>query len=302
MDEQKPLLDDKKREIVEKLFSGKENLPTLPSIFGEFNTMMNSPSVSPRKMAELIRKDQSMVSKIIKLCNIAAHGKRENITDITSAVAYLGLNKLKRVVLEISLTRMFTFGPSHIPDFSPIVFWEHSLGTAFFCELLAKSLGFTQNENFYLAGLMHDVGKKMMYHCHPDMFEEVVFNQINDGIKDYEAEQADLGIDHADIGVFFTEKWRFHKDIIQAVAHHHTLQESEADEITAVVYLANLFAKTADLCFPWEERAIDISSSPMWDRAIAKSKTDVDTDKLTLSLMDAAPQIKLTVASLLGEK
>lgn len=301
MAEEKPLLDDKKRDIIDGLFSGKESLPTLPAIFGEFNTMMSSPSVSPRKMAMLIKKDQSMVSKIIKLCNIAAHGKRENITDITSAVAYLGLNKLKRVVLEISLTRMFTFGPSHIPDFNPIVFWEHSLGTAFFAEMLGKSLGFGTDENFYLAGLMHDVGKKMLYHCHPETFEEIVFNQINDGVKDYEAEREELEIDHADIGVFFAEKWRFHPSIIKAVAYHHTLEESDADEVTAIVFLANLFAKTADLCFPWEERAINIAKSPVWDRALAKAKNEVDPDKLTLSLMDSSPQIKNTVASLLGK-
>ncbi len=295
-------MDDKKLEIIEKMFSGKENLPTLPSIFGEFNVMINSPSVSPRKIAALIKKDQSMVIKIIKLCNIALHGKREEIGDIANAVAYLGLNKLKRIVLEISLTRMFTFGPSHIPDFNPIVFWEHSLGTAFFSELLARSLDFPQNENFYLAGLMHDVGKKMLYNCFPETFEEVVFNQINDGIKDYEAEMEYLGVDHADIGAFFAEKWRFNENIIKAIENHHRIDETEPDDVTIVVYLANLYSKTADLCFPWEERSVNVAKSPTWDKVRAMTKSEVDSDKLTLMLVDATPQIKLTVASLLGEK
>jgi len=295
-------MEDNKRESIDKLFAGTEKLPTLPTIFGEFNTMMNSPSVSPRKLAALIKKDQGMVVKIIKMCNVALHGKRESINDITSAVAYLGLYKLKRVVLEISLTRMFSFGPSHIPDFDPIVFWEHSLGTAYFAELLAQSLKFPENENFYLGGLMHDVGKKMLYNCHPESFEDIVFNQINDGIKDYESEREYLGgIDHTDIGAFFAEKWRFSQPIINAIAYHHRIEEEEADELAMVVYLANLFAKTADLCFPWEDRSIAIATSPVWEKVLAKSKAEVDVDKLTLTLVDSTPQIKTTVNSLLGK-
>jgi putative nucleotidyltransferase with HDIG domain len=263
---------------------------------------MNTPSVSPRKVAELIKKDQGMVAKIVKFSNIVLYGKREEIRDITSAVTYLGLNRLKRIVLEISLTRMFTFGPSHIPDFDPVSFWEHSLGTAFFSELLAKSLNFTQYEDFYLAGLMHDVGKKMLYHCYPDHFEEIVFNQINEGIPGYQAEKEVLGVDHTDIGVFFADKWRFNRTIVDAIRNHHTPGESESEEVTLVVYLANLFAKTADLCFPWEDRAIDIARLPVWDKVLAISQADVDPDKLTLQLVDATPQIKLTVTSLLGEK
>lgn len=295
-------MDDKKREAIDKLFSGTEKLPTLPTIFGEFNAMMNSPSVSPRKLAALIKKDQGMVVKIIKMCNVALHGKREAINDITSAVAYLGLNKLKRVVLEISLTRMFSFGPSHIPDFDPIVFWEHSLGTAFFADMLAQSLKFPLNENFYLAGLMHDVGKKMLYNCHPESFEDIVFNQINDGIDDYVAEQEYLdGVDHTDIGAFFAEKWRFDQTIINAIAFHHRINDEDADEVALIVYLANLFAKTADLCFPWEDRSINIATVPAWDKVLAKSSADVDVDKLTLTLVDSTPQIKTTVNSLLGK-
>lgn len=295
-------MDEKKENIINQLFTGKEDLTSLPSLFGEFIVLMNTPSVSSRKVAELIKKDQGMVAKIVKLSNIVLHGKREEIKDISSAVTYLGLNQLKRIVLEISLARMFTFGPSHIPDFDPISFWEHSMGTAFFSELLAKSLDFAQDEDFYLAGLMHDVGKKMLYHCCPDHFEEIVFNRINEGIPGYRAEKELLGVDHTDIGVFFADKWRFNRTIVDAIGNHHTLDESESEEVTLVVYLANLFAKTADLCFPWEDRSIDIARLPVWDKVLAISKAVVDPDKLTLQLVDATPQIKLTVTSLLGEK
>ncbi|MCP5048686.1 MAG: HDOD domain-containing protein [bacterium] len=295
-------MDAEKEKILNNLFSGDENLPTLPTIFNEFNALMKSDFVSPRKLAMLIKQDQSMVIKVISLCNVALHGKREDITDITNAVAYLGLNKLKRIILQICLSRMFTFGNIDIPDFNPIVFWEHSLGTAYFAEILAKSLNFPPNENFYLGGLMHDVGKNMLYTCHPEDFEECVFNQTNEGIPNYEAEKEVLGVDHTDIGAFFTKKWRLNQTIINAVQNHHTLVESDHYEVTLVVHLANLFAKTAELCFPWEDRSIDISKSPAWEKVQAMSKTSIDPDKLTLMLFDATPEIRATVQSLLSKK
>lgn len=291
-----------KTKILNELFSGGENLPSLPTIFGEFNVLINSPAVSPRKVATLIKKDIGMVSKVVKLSNIALHGKREDINDITNAVTYLGLDKLKRLMLQISLSRLFTFGKSEIPDFNPITFWEHSLGTAYFAEMLAASLKFPADENFYLGGLMHDVGKKMLYRCYPEEFEEIVFNEINDGITDLESEVDVLGIDHTDIGAFFADKWRFNKILVDAVKNHHSLEPSEDDSVTLVVHLANLFAKTAELCFPWEDRSYNIADSPAWEKVLALSKTDVDVDKLTLQLFDATPDIKMTVASLLSEK
>jgi putative nucleotidyltransferase with HDIG domain len=295
-------MNPEKLKKLNNLFSGRENLPTLPTIFNEFNALMKSDFVSPKKLAMLIKRDQSMVIKVISLTNVALHGKRENITDISNAVAYLGLNKLKRLILQICLSRMFTFGSVDIPDFNPVAFWEHALGTAYFAEILAKSLNFPPNENFYLGGLMHDVGKNMLYTCYPHEFEEIVFNQTNDGIPDYEAEMEVLGVDHTDIGAFFTEQWRMDPAIIAAVRDHHTLNESEHNEVTLIVHLANLFAKTAELCFPWEDRSIDIKKSPAWEKVLSMSKTQVDPDKLTLMLFDATPEIRNTVQSLIGKK
>lgn len=296
-------MDEEKEKRLDELFTGKEEVPTLPSIFNEFNALMSSGFVSPRKLATLIKKDQGMVVKIIRLCNVATHGKREEITDITSAVNYLGQNQLKRVVLKIALSRMFTFGPSEIPDFDPVSLWEHALGTAYFSEILGKNLGFPPNEDFYMAGLMHDVGKKMIYHCYPMEFEEIVFNQINDGISDRESEMDVLGgVDHTDIGAFFAKKWKFSADVVDAIQNHHTVSDDTDNKVTLIVYLANLFAKTAELCFPWDDRSHDIAKSKVWDQIIALAKSDVDPDKLTLMLFDATSEIKAMVKSLLSPK
>ena len=297
-------MDENKKEIIKHLFSGQEKLPTLPTIFGEFNALMASPSVSPRKVAALIKKDQSLIVRIISLCNVALYSKRETIKDITSAVAYLGLENLKKMILQISLSNMFKFGPTEIPDFSPITFWEHSLGTAHFSELIAKLLNFKPNENYYISGLMHDVGKKLIYQCYPDLFEEIVFNQINDDIKDYDSERDVLGVDHTDIGAFFADTWRFNNTVSDAIQNHHSLAESKSNVVTLIVHLANKFAKKADLCFPWDDRDEKIEDSMAWEKimTLTQGNLEIDVDKITLTLIDATTAIKNNVNSLLQKK
>ncbi|MCP4218901.1 MAG: HDOD domain-containing protein, partial [bacterium] len=107
-----------------------------------------------------------------------------------------------------------------------------------------------------------------------------------------------LGVDHTDIGAFFAKQWKFNDDTVEAIQHHHNITD-EVGEVTLIVYLANLFAKTAELCFPWDDRSVDIAKSPAWEKILTKSEAEVDPDKLTLLLFDATPEIRATVTSLL---
>ena len=56
-----------KQKILNRLFSGNRQLPTLPVLFGELNKMLENPFTSNKKISELLMKDQSMVAKILKL-------------------------------------------------------------------------------------------------------------------------------------------------------------------------------------------------------------------------------------------
>jgi HD-like signal output (HDOD) protein len=110
-----------KEKVLNYLF--RKQLPTLPTIFYEFNKLINSPYVSNRQVAELIKKDQAMVVKILRLSNSAMYGKRQEIKNLTNAITYLGHETLKNIILQIALVRMFKFEHKKIPEFNPATFW-----------------------------------------------------------------------------------------------------------------------------------------------------------------------------------
>ena len=287
-----------KEKVLNFLF--RKQLPTLPTIFYEFNKLINSPYVSNRQVADLIKKDQAMVVKILKLSNSAMYGKRQEIKNLANAVTYLGHETLKNIILQIALVSMFKFEHKKIPEFNPAAFWEHSIATAYFSNVMAKKLNLLHNENYYIGGLLHDIGKVLIYEFYPQKFEEIVLLMIEEEIPDYEAEEEELGIDHAEIGGALAEKWKFEKEIINAIQYHHALLKSRASLVTAVVSLSNLFAKKAGLCFPWDEKAFDIKSFAGWEMLAEQSKTKVDIDQTVMSLTEESDTVREAVSELLA--
>lgn len=281
-------------------FLFRKQLPTLPTIFYEFNKLINSPFVSNRKVADLIKKDQAMVVKILKISNSAMYGKRQEIQNLTNAITYLGHESLKNIILQIALVRIFKFEQAKIPDFDPVMFWEHSIATAYFSTIMEKKLKLPHSENFYIGGLLHDIGKVLIYQFFPEKFEEIVLLMIEDEIPDYEAELEVLGVDHAEIGGILAEKWKFEKDIINSIHYHHKLLKSKASLSTAIVNLSNLFSKKAGLCFPWDEKSFDIKSSAGWEMLTEMSKIKVDVDQTVMMLTEECDTVRDMVSELLS--
>jgi putative nucleotidyltransferase with HDIG domain len=293
---------DKDKIIKTLFFRSKKQLPTLPVIFAEFNKLVNKPFVSTRQIAELIKKDQSMVAKILQLSNSAMYSKRQKITNLTNAITYLGTETLKNIILQICLVRMFKFESQVIPDFNPAAFWEHSLGTAYFCDILAKKLKLPHDENFYIGGLLHDIGKVLLYQFYPEKFEEIILEQIEEEKVDYEAEKSILsGVDHTDIGGFLADQWNFNKEIINTIENHHKLLKSRLNVVTGIVSISNLFAKRAGLCFPWDEKSTDINTYEGWQMLMEISKMKIDIDQVTLDLTEQADDVRESVQTLLAE-
>lgn len=290
-----------KQRVLNSLFGGSRQLPTLPVLFGEINKMLENPFTSNQKISQLLMKDQAMVTKILKLSNSALYSKRQEITNLANAITFLGTQTLRNLILQISMVRLFPFDESEIPEFNADTFWEHSLGTGFFTSILVKKLNIPPNDDYYIGGLLHDLGKLVVYQFYPEKFKEIILKQINDNIIDITAEEEVLGVNHADIGDFLAEKWKFKSVIVSAIRDHHKLSKAPAIHV-AVVRIANLFAKAAGLCFPWDKHIIDLVGDPAWEALKKHAGGDVDVERMTFEIRDESEKIKDSVKELLSKK
>lgn len=287
--------------VFQKLFLGHHELPALPAIYNEAIKLIDNPFTTTEKLTKLISQDQAIVSQVIRLCNSPLFFARQEITSLNSAINYLGMNVIKEMLLQISLVRAFPFGSQKVPDFDLTVFWEHSLGTAYLTELIAEKMKLKPNEHHYIGGLLHDIGKLLIYHVHPEKFAQIVMLQSEKGYDDLSAEKEILQIDHAAIGAILAAKWHFTPDVIEMIRCHHEAADHHQVDI-CLVRMANHFAKAAGLTFPWETREISITHDFAWDVLTKGDRQSIDVERMTFEITDEAEKVKETVISMLSRK
>ncbi len=290
-----------KEAILEKLFSGDKQLPSIPSLYSEFKKLSSDPFTSNKKISDLIIRDQAMVTKILRLSNSALYAKSQDINTLTNAITYLGTETLENMILQIALVKMFDNKKRDIPEFNINVFWEHSLSTAYFSTLIAEKLKLPENEHYYLGGLLHDIGKLAIYQFYPDLFKKMVLLQLNEGMVDIDAELEVIGVNHADIGTFLAEKWNFNQEIIESIKLHHCIKDS-IGLTPALVRISNMFSKASGLCFPWDNVAFCIIEDPAWKVITKNIKKKIDVERLTFEITEEAESIKNAVKEMLNGK
>lgn len=229
------------RELRE-ITSGMPYLPSLPQLYHELITAMESPLVSVSDLGDIIARDVSMTTRVLHLVNSAFFGLPRQISNPHEAAVMLGLNVLKSLILYVKL--FFAAPESRIPGFSLDDMWSHSSLTARLSREIARDLGSDnrKQEEAFLAGMLHDIGKLLLME-HPRYIDQVMHLLLdNDELTFSEAEYQKFSTSHAEIGAYLLGLWGLPDPVVEAIACHHrpTQIPGETSPVLAAVYLANL--------------------------------------------------------------
>lgn len=190
----------------------------------------------------MISRDASLTSKTLKLVNSAFYGFPKKINSITRAIVILGFNKIKNIALSASIFETFRGVTGR--GFDTKRFWEHSLAVAIATEVVAKDAGLEEQEDAFVAGLLHDIGKIIIAAHLKNEFIAIVKSVEEEGLLMAEAEEKVLGANHALIGKWLGEKWKFPDGLVAPTARHHQPRLArEFRELTYAVHLADILAR-----------------------------------------------------------
>ena len=204
---------------------------------------MKSPTCSLEKIGNLIAQDPAVAAKVLQLANSTLFGRELNVVNPAEAIAYIGLETTKAVVL---LAHTFSsFDNLRLARFSVEDLWRHSVevGRAARRVVVLEKGGEDIAEQAFAAGLLHDIGKLLFAANHPGVFTKVLRLAREQQCNLWEAEtQVMPGVGHAELGATVLGIWGLPKSIIEAVALHHTPWRQRRHTFSPVtaVHVANI--------------------------------------------------------------
>ena len=149
-------------ESIKSIISQIESLPSLPSIYTEIVTEMQSDDPAIKKVGEIISKDLSMTAKILQMVNSAFFGLFRKIKSPEQAVMMLGLETIKALVLSVKI--FSEFNQKNFSWFKIDDLFNHSLAVSLYAKTIIKNENLDQGliNNSMMAGLLHDLGKLIL--------------------------------------------------------------------------------------------------------------------------------------------
>ncbi|TET37512.1 MAG: HDOD domain-containing protein [Planctomycetota bacterium] len=235
--------DAKLKRIVEKI----RGLPTLPKILDKMNKIAGDPNASADQLGAIITDDPASTSRILRIVNSSFYGLSSRISVVSHAIVILGFNAVKSIVLSSTIFDMFAKAGKQA-EFDREEFWKHSIGAGAASRALARRMGVKETEEFFVAGLLHDIGKVIL-----DQHLNAVFLKILQTVKArnilfLDAEMALLGLNHARIGGWLFKRWDLAPHIVAAVQYHHDPKRAgDNTRFAAVIHFADILARAIRL-------------------------------------------------------
>lgn len=263
-----------------------EKMPAFPKSVHRVLELCSDINCAPRDLVQVIENDPIFTLKILKLVNSPYFGLVQKITSIHHAIVYVGLNTLKNVAL--GLASIGSLPRKNKAGFDMDAFWLHSLAVGTVSRMMATMilrLPQTEAGDYFVAGLLHDVGKVVFAIYMPEEFKDVLAKVGQGELYLYEAEKDVIGADHAEIGAMLAKKWALPDPLTTCIARHHSPDQGESDALTDCVFVANQVAKKLEFGSAGENDLEDVPESVL-------ERFDMDLDKIISSMPALEDELK----------
>jgi putative nucleotidyltransferase with HDIG domain len=218
-----------------------ETLPHLSDTAARAMALSNDPDSTLNEMADLIRRDGVLATGVLKLANSVVYRGRTTVTDLPQAVVRLGMKGCRNVVAAAGMKNLYAkMSPAVRVGCENVL--RHSLFVGGLASAVTRTLRLSLGGEEYTAGLLHDIGRLVMWVNAPERVAAVPSGCDSDPAV-RAAEKAAFGADHCALGVLFAFKNNLPKPISRAIEHHHDPEaESEFRTLTAVIAFSDAIA------------------------------------------------------------
>jgi HD-like signal output (HDOD) protein/CheY-like chemotaxis protein len=225
-----------------------ESLPSAPHTLIDLVSALDSDDASAQSVGTVIERDPAATAKILHLVNSSAYTAGRKVSDVGQAVALLGLDTVRGLVLMHDLVRTFQVGgglPAEWIDGLTL----HSVETSRLARLLGADTEWQSHA--FTGGLLHEVGQLVLASSRPAEFHRVLTawgaEADAEGTPLHAHESAVFDVSHIDAGARLLRLWGLPPAIVEAIAGHATTPPpGTAADVASAVALAHAVVE-ADL-------------------------------------------------------
>jgi HD-like signal output (HDOD) protein/signal transduction histidine kinase len=218
-------------------------LPTLPHIILKLIEVCNRDDSTSKDISQVINKDLSLTAKVLRMVNSVYYGLPQKVSDIGQAISLLGTDAVKNIAISTAVYHAFERAKGDA-IFNLKSFWRHSLLCATLAKLIAKKTLYPTPEEAFLSGLLHDIGKLVLWVNFPREYAEIIQSSKNhpDFIL---AGEMRLGATHCRVGAWLINQWQLQSFMADAVLYHHESVANILDSLPLVkiIYVANILCR-----------------------------------------------------------
>ncbi len=188
-------------------------------IFCEIQKFLQEPDGKLENLEKIIRLDPLLTARLIRSANGPKNKNKSKIETISEAMSLVDPSQILDFAGKTKIMGRFQGIPNQL--FNMHLFWLHSVIVAFTAQTIAILKNEDHPERYYVAGLLHDLGRLEICITKPEKVFEV-FKDLTSGDQSvifYEEQH--LEINHSAVGASLLNHWNFSEFLQAVVANHH---------------------------------------------------------------------------------
>jgi len=236
----RPIDNNRNDDFLKKLSKKKIRLPEIPTVISQLNEVIANPLSSTQDIANVVNNSPGLAAILLKIVNSAIYGCPSRIDNLSQAVTLIGTREVYGLALYTSVISIFNKIPKEIINMN--AFLRHSIASGIIARILAVHKNLPQTEQFFVSGLMHDLGRVLLYIYFPeDSFNILSYSLESDKLL-YEAESEYLGCNHTHFAKYLLQHWQLPLTLENNVFYHHNPSAAQHPIPATIVHLADIIA------------------------------------------------------------
>jgi HD-like signal output (HDOD) protein len=221
------------------------DLPSLSGSLQRLVEIIHDEVASPDELESLIRYDQSLSARILRVANSTFYGMRGNVPTLAKAMILIGFEQVKSLCLCALLMDMCSTQDSIEPEERERL-WKHSFATARVACEMVRARPWVSPEKAYILALFHDLGRVAMAFSLQDHYRAIWVLSRKGKLPLWYAE-LQYGLTHTVVGKWLATRWNLPEVFQMVMEFHHFPEKSPAFKAEVkLVALANILVNSRE--------------------------------------------------------